>query len=124
MRKMDREEKEELDKAIGSFGVTLIVGLLYLMFGRDEWDYGFGVMWLCSAFYHLLRFRYAQYEYRFWIEEFTEWLIIVPFLIPGFILGFYFENPWIMSLGTIVGLTIWLALWKLYFEKRIHEFWW
>ena len=121
---MDREEKEELDKAIGSFGTTLILGLLYLMFGRDEWDYGFGVMWLCNALYHLLRFRCSQYEHRFWTEEITEWLIMIPFLIPGFILGFHFENPWIMSLGTIVGLTIWLTLWKLYFNKRIHEFWW
>ena len=121
---MKKEEKEEYDKAVYSFGMWIISSFLkFLTPGSLETNWSFALMCWFAAFLRLLRFRYRKYGYRFWMEEIMENLILLGFALPG-ILGMLFFNPWIMCLASITGMSIWFILWRLYFEDFIHGFWW
>jgi len=126
---MEEEEKEEVDKAIWSFGCWIVSGFVLIITpGPNEMNWAFAILCWYAGFLHLLRFRYRKYEYGIWAEEIMENLSLVLFVIPAYLLAVIFwEDPirfLIMCLAGVVGMSLWFVLWRLFIEDLIHGFWW
>jgi len=124
---MEEEEKEEVDKAIYSFGLWIVAGFIDLIApGTVEMKWAFAMLSWYAAFLHLLRFRYRKHEYRIWIEEIMENLSLFLFIIPAVFLALILgiQGVLIMCLAGIIGMSLWFVLWRLFIEDLIHGFWW
>jgi hypothetical protein len=119
---LSEKEKKKLNSIEMSFYASLLLGILYIIFGRDPISFYFGIMWIFLAFFNLLRLKFRQGELSSW-GEFVEWLTLIAFALPVFILGLIFFFPWGIVAGVILGCLVWFAFWRLWIDNYICENW-
>jgi len=115
--------EEETKKREYAFYLAIVLGLIYLMFEREEWSFSFGIMWIFSAFFNAMRYRYRKYPLDWWGPELIEWFTWFAFVLPGLISGLVFLYPIGIALGSILACLIWFIFWKLWFEEHSYKFW-
>ncbi|MDH7477236.1 MAG: hypothetical protein QHH17_02510 [Candidatus Bathyarchaeota archaeon] len=116
------EEEKKLESVKVSFYACLVLGFLYIVFGRDLVDFYFGIMWIFQAFFSLLRLKFRRGELSRW-GEFVEWLTLMVFAVPGFLLGLIFFYPWGIAAGVILGCLVWFVFWRLWIDIYICKNW-
>jgi hypothetical protein len=121
--KMSQYKRDEMKQREFAFYLAILVGLLYLMFGKWEFDYSFGIMIIFQGLFNAMRYRYRKYPFDWWGPEVMEGLSWVAFMLPGFLLGWIYLYPIGIAIGSILASLIWFIFWKLWIEEYIYNFW-
>jgi len=124
---LDKEEDEWVAEAASSIFWAFVIGVLYFVSGvggGEGWYVVLGILWIESIVYRLLYYRYARYREKAWMGRWMEWLTLLPFVVFPFVLVFLLLDIRVLILGEMIALLAWLAIWRIYLEKRIHDFWW
>ena len=106
------EETDEMKEREVFFYIALLLGLLYLLIGKEDWSLSFGVMWVFLAFFNAMRYRYRKHDFDWWGPELLEGLTLIAFVAPGSIIGLAFLYPLGIAIGSISASRRPSPVWK------------